>query len=349
MANTSASSTVGKQILAFAVIALLVAGFVWIIFPFIPTLVWSAIVVSTTWPIFWFLRQKCGGRDGLASAVMVILIALTFLLVVVPLFANISQEAAEAARRLSALDVSQSTIEPLLLNLPAFVAEPIRDLLNSSPAAVREQAHQFVLSYSGSAVQIVGALAKGVAQGLLQFLLVLLTAFFLYRSGASIGADVRRAAERLGGARFLELLRAVQGTVKGAVLGLIMTAIAQGLLAGISFAIAGAPVPVLLGFATAVFSFIPFGAPLVYLPTVGIVAATHGLTWALPLLAFCVVVISNADNVIRPLFISQATSLPILLVFFATIGGLLSFGLLGLFVGPALAAIAVTLWREFVR
>jgi len=338
----------GRGLLAILVITALLAGFVKILLPFIPAIIWSAIVVSTTWPIFSWIRYRVGERNTLAAAIMVGLLAITFILVVGPLFANISQEANDAARKISTISLRDEDLLPLIDRMPKFVADRLHGALtHSSP--IKDQAREFIVSYSGSALEIFGSLAKGVAQGALQFILVLLTSFFVYRSGSVLGRDLKRACERIGGERFLELLYAVQGTVKGAVLGLLMTALAQGLLAGLAFFVTGAPVPGLLGFATAVFSFIPFGAPLVYIPAILFVAVDHGIFWALVLAIWCVGVVSNADNVIRPFFISKATSLPIILVFFATIGGLLSFGLLGLFIGPALAAVSMTLWREFVR
>ncbi len=342
------NSKVGRSIIAVAVLGLLGYGFLQIITPFISTIVWSGIIVSTTWPIYSRLQNKMGGRESLSAAMMVVLLAFTFLVIVGPLFANISKEAGEAASKLSTVSFADQDLLPLIDKLPSFAAEKLRGALSTS-SSIKDQARDFFVQYSGSAVDIVGSLAKGVAQGAVQLILILLTSFFVYRSGAGLGADIKRACERIGGERFLNLLAAVQGTVKGAVLGLLMTALAQGLLAGLAFLVTGAPVPILLGFATAVFSFIPFGAPLIYIPAIAFVAATSGIGWAIGLAIWCVGVVSNADNIIRPLFISQATSLPILLVFFATFGGLLSYGMLGLFIGPALAAVAVTLWREFVR
>lgn len=339
---------IGRGFLAVAVIILLFAGFLRIIAPFIPTIIWSAIVVSTTWPIYCRVRRGFKGHESWSAATMVLLLAMTFLLVVGPLFANISKEANQAANRLSNVSIDDADLLPLIEKLPTFAADRIKGAL-SGPTSIKDQAREYFVSYSGSAIEIVGSLAKGVAQGAVQLFLVLLTSFFVYRSGSQLGADVKRACERIGGVRFLGLLDAVQSTVKGAVLGLLMTALAQGVLAGVAFVIVGAPVPVLLGFATAVFSFIPFGSPLIYVPAIVAVAVTSGIGWAIGLAVWCVGVVSNADNVIRPLFISKATSIPLLLVFFATFGGLLSFGMLGLFIGPALAAVAITLWREFVR
>ncbi len=347
MANTQVPP-IGRGLLATAFIILLFAGFLWIISPFISTIIWSAIVVSTTWPVYAWIRRRFNGRESWSAAMMVFLLAVTFILVVGPLFANISKEASVAAQKLSTISFDDEDLLPLIDKLPTFVATRIRGALTTS-TSIKDQMRDFFVSYSGSAVEIVSSLAKGVAQGALQLVLVLLTSFFIYRSGSQLGVDLQRACERVGGQRFLGLLDAVQGTVKGAVLGLLMTGLAQGILAGIAFVITGAPVPVMLGFATAVFSFIPFGAPLIYIPAIALVAATSGISWAIGLTVWCVAVVSNADNIIRPLFISKATSIPLLLVFFATFGGLLSFGMLGLFIGPALAAVAITLWREFVR
>ena len=122
------------------------------------------------------------------------------------------------------------------------------------------------------------------------------------------------------------------------------------MLAGIGYAVAGAPVPVLLGFFTMVMSLIPFGTPVVYLPVAVIVVANgapllHGILLA----AWGICVVSAMDNILRPLFISQSTNMPIVLSFFGVIGGIIAFGLLGIILGPVVLAIALMLWREWAQ
>jgi predicted PurR-regulated permease PerM len=130
----------------------------------------------------------------------------------------------------------------------------------------------------------------------------------------------------------------------------LLTALAQGALAGIGFFVAGTPVPLLLAFCTVVASLIPFAPPIIYLGAAGALLAQGAPWWHAALLAaWGVGVVSSADNVIRPLFISQATQTPLLLVFFGVIGGLVAFGLIGVVIGPVILTIAMVLWKEWAQ
>jgi predicted PurR-regulated permease PerM len=139
--------------------------------------------------------------------------------------------------------------------------------------------------------------------------------------------------------------------VRGAAYSVLATAIAQGVLAGVGYYVTGAPTPLLLGVLTLFISFVPFGPPFVYIPVTAYLLFGTDLPWyhGVGLAVWGTVVVSTVDNILRPLFISHTTKLSTILVFIGVLGGVASFGLLGVFIGPALIAIAQLFWLELAR
>jgi predicted PurR-regulated permease PerM len=200
-------------------------------------------------------------------------------------------------------------------------------------------------------LSIATAAARGVLSTITTAIASLVGCFFLYRYGELLLEQLRNILIRIGGPKVPELIDTVHVTVRGAAYSVLATAFAQGLFAGVGYALAGAPVPILLALLTTVASLIPFGPPLVYLPICAYLLFFGDVPWyhAAGLSVWAVFVVSTIDNVLRPLFISQKTKLSAILVFIGVLGGVLSFGLLGVFIGPVLMALAQWLWMEFSR
>ena len=178
----------------------------------------------------------------------------------------------------------------------------------------------------------------------MRFGVALLTAFFLFRDGDRLLDELRGMLHGMLGDRVQAHFAAVGDTTRAVVYGLLLAAIAQGLLAGLGYWAAGVSVPAFWGAATALVALIPFGAPLVW-GSIGVWLLLRGEVGAgIGLLSWGVLVISWIDNLVRPLVISGVAKIPFLLVLF---GGLAAFGLVGLFVGPVVLAILLALWREW--
>lgn len=194
-----------------------------------------------------------------------------------------------------------------------------------------------------------GLIAVGltVGQGVTQILISAFLAFFILRDSPELASRVNVIVERLAGDRGRRLIKVAGDTVSGVIYGILGTAIAQALVAGIGFTIAGIPGAVLLSVLTFFFAVIPFGPPLIWLPATFWLFAQekHGL--ALFMLIWGVFLISSVDNVLRPFLISQGTKLPFALIFCGVIGGALAFGLVGVFLGPTLLAVAFRLIEDW--
>ncbi len=186
-----------------------------------------------------------------------------------------------------------------------------------------------------------------VGQGIFQLSLSVFISFFFYRDGAVVVEKFHDVAKRIVGDRTHHLLGVVGGTVKGVVYGILGTAIAQGILAGIGLWIAGVPLPLLLGLLTFFLSLIPMGPPLVWAPaTVWLIY--HGrVGWGVFLGIWGLLVISGIDNLLKPYLISRGSKLPFALVFLGVLGGMIAFGFIGIFLGPTLLAVGYSLIQEW--
>ena len=190
-----------------------------------------------------------------------------------------------------------------------------------------------------------GGAALGV--GLFELGLSVFIAFFFYRHGRQMVVYVRESAESIAGPRARRLLEVVGATVKGVVYGLIGTALAQALLAGIGFWIAGVPQALVLGFVTFVLSFVPGGPPLVWGSVALWLFFRGDVWWGIFVAAWGLLLVSSIDNVLRPYLLSQSNSLPVVLGLFGFVGGLLAFGFIGVFLGPTLLAVGYSLFLEW--
>jgi len=337
-----------RWLLLVSALAILVLGLYITLEPFLVSLTWAAILVLATWPLHRRLLRIFPHRRVLVALSMTALLALILVAAVVPLVAALSREAQSFALELLRWAQSDQLVLPdSLRRIPGLGPQLEARLLTHE--SVRAQILNLVKEYQGSLIEIATVAAKGILGAFTKLLMCLFAAFFFYLHGTSLALQISSGMERLGGERFRRILDAVRATVKGAVYGVVATATAQGALAGLGYWVSGAPTPLLLGFATTVMSLVPFGTPLVYLPVAGYLIAEGNLLAGVLLLAWCVGVVSTVDNILRPFFISQATQMPILLVFMAVIGGVLSFGLLGIFLGPAIVAVAQVLWVEWVE
>jgi predicted PurR-regulated permease PerM len=187
-----------------------------------------------------------------------------------------------------------------------------------------------------------------VLEGIAQMCLSVLIAFFFYRDGEVVVQMLIAGVRKIAGDDTQHLLATVGGTVKGVVYGILCTAVAQGLAAGIGFRIAGMQSALVLGFLTFLLSFVPGGPPIVWIPvTVWLFFNGHpGLGVFMAVWGF--LVISGVDNLVRPYVISRDTKQSFALVLLGVLGGILAFGFIGLFIGPTLLAVGATLVRQFV-
>ncbi len=189
--------------------------------------------------------------------------------------------------------------------------------------------------------------AKAVGQGITQVLFSAFLAFFLLRDAPELSRRLNVAVERLAGERGQRLIKVAGDTVRGVIFGILGTALAQAMVAGLGFWIAGVPAVVLLSVLTFLFAVIPFGPPLIWGPAALWLFAQGHTGYGIFMLFWGVAVISSVDNFLRPYLISQGSKMPFALIFCGVIGGALAFGLVGVFLGPILLAVLFRLIAEW--
>ncbi len=189
--------------------------------------------------------------------------------------------------------------------------------------------------------------AKAVGQGVTQVLISAFLAFFLLRDAPELSVRLAVAVERLAGGRGRHLIKVAGDTVRGVIYGILGTAIVQALVAGVGFWIAGVPGVVLLSVLTFFFAVVPFGPPLIWLPASLWLFAQNQTGYGIFMLLWGLLGISSVDNILRPYLISQGSKMPFALIFCGVIGGALAFGLVGVFLGPTLLAVAFRLIDEW--
>jgi len=319
-------------------------GCVVVLYPFFSAILWAAILVFTTWPVYTRLRAHTG-RFSAAFLMMIV----TALLVVVPigLVASAGLEDApgvvRAAERLVAPGLPKPP--PWIGRIPLVGHQLDETLLRWS--ADLSQAGVAIRPYLGTIASKILALLVQIGSGLLQLVLALFIGFFFWVSGDALGATVTAIIRRIAGSYADRLLGVAGSTVRGTVYGILGTAIVQGILTGIGFALTGVPSPVLFGGIAAFVAVLPIGAPLVWIPAAIWLVAGHHLWRGIALGIYGVVAISGADHIIRPVFIARGAQLPYLLTVLGVLGGVLAFGGLGIFLGPVLLGVGYTLATEF--
>ena len=315
---------------------------------FIVPVVWATIIAYMTWPLYQSVQRMCGPRPTLSATIMMILVTLV---VGIPLTFAIFILQHEGRNLYYEL---QKQVFSGHLNVPDF----IRDLpfvgkeISRSLREINEDPNSIINSIS---VWIQGHLNYGrfllseISRNLIKLGFAMLSLFFFYRDGQTILNQVSKALEMVIGPRVHHYLDTISETTRAVVYGVGLTAIAQALLAGVSYFVAGVPNPMVLTIVTFLFALIPFGPPLAY-GSVALWLFSQGQTIeAIGVMAWGVCVVSTADNVIRPLVISGATQIPFLLIMFGVLGGIASFGLIGLFIGPVILAVLLAIWREWLH
>ncbi len=336
-----------ERVLMALLLGSIALGCAVILQPFVSAMLWAAILVYTTWPLAEWLRRRARlGRAGSALA----MVGLITLVIVLPLWFAAPGGASDIMRLRASAEAMFTDLPPAphwLYGLPV-VGGTLTDYWNAWAADLTGMV-AFFRPYLGMIAETGLQLLYGIASGVVQFVLALFIAYFFWYSGDTLGAYLRRILVRIAGPYAEPLMRVTGRTVRGTVIGILGTAILQGFLTAFGLSLAGVPRPVLLGATAAFLAVLPIGAPLVWIPA-GLWLLAVGRTAAgIFLLVYGTLVVSGADHVMRPYFISRGAKLPFLLTVLGVLGGVLAFGVLGIFLGPSLLGVGYSLVLEFAR
>lgn len=313
--------------------------------PFFAPLAWAGVLAYASWPLSEWIRARCGGRDTLAASLSTVLATLTLFAPLLWLAWVSQQEMAGFFAALRTFLNQPPEVPAFLHGLPwlgDWLSQQRAQLL-ADPQGVSATVKAWLASHAGQAAMLAG----DVGRNLIKLVLVLLILFFFYRDGGRMVRELRHVLARFLGPSSHGYLAAVGATTRAVVYGILLTAVVQGMFAGVGYWVAGLGSPVTLGVLTALLALIPFGTPLAW-GGAGAWLLLQGETGAaIGVWLWGGAVVSQIDNVLRPMFISSVGAIPFLLVLFGVLGGLLAFGLVGLFIGPIVLAVAWAVWREW--
>ncbi len=346
MANMKSDLT--RTTLAIICILLLIGGSLWVLRPFLAATVWATMIVVSTWPLLRSLEKRLGGRRNLAVICMTLGMVL---LLVVPLWMAIDTIAnhAEDITNLAKKFVKSGLPQPpdWVAGLP-FIGDKFSafwtQVADAGPQGLVTKAQPYAAQAGTWVLSQVGSLG-----GLLfQFFLIIGLSAILYTNGESAATSVRRFGRRLAGENGENSIILAGGAIRGVALGVGVTAIVQTVLGGIGLAIAGVPFASLLSALMLMLCIAQIGPSLVLFPAVAWMFWMGDTGWAIFLLVWSIIV-TTLDNFLRPMLIRKGADLPLLLIFSGVIGGMLAFGLVGIFIGPVVLAVTYTLFEAWTE
>lgn len=315
--------------------------------PFLHAWLWAIVIVVATWPTMTWLQARLGGRRW--AAVSLLTLALLVLLVL-PLSLAITAavvNAGEIAERVKNLDNFRLPALPSWVSeLPFFGAKALQLWDQVATAGVEGLLTQLA-PYAGALTKGIVARASGFGFIVIESILALAFVALLYLRGEAAARVVQRIAARLAGPRGALAVVLATRAIRGVALGVGGTAVVQSVLTGIGLSLAGVPFAALLSGLAFVLCLVQIGTVPVLLPAVVWVFWTGQTGWGIFLLIWAIIV-GTADNVLRPLLIQRGVDLPFWLVFIGVVGGLLAFGLVGLFIGPVVLAVASMLLSNWL-
>jgi predicted PurR-regulated permease PerM len=335
---------------AFAVlcIGVLIGLSFWILRPFLGAMVWATMIVVATWPVMLAVQARLWRKRGLAVTVMTIAL---LLVLIVPLSLAIGTIVSNAdaiagwAKSLTTLKVPPPP--EWVGKLPLIGSKTLQAWEQVAAAGIEEFAAK-AAPYAGRVTKWFVAEVGSFGLVFLQCLLTIVLAAVMYANGERAAAGVKRFGFRLAGARGESSILLAGQAIRGVALGVVVTALAQSVAGGIGLAIVGVPFAAILTAVMFMLAIAQLGPILVLAPAV-IWLYWHGSSgWGTFLLIWTVAV-GSMDNFLRPILIKRGANLPLLLIIAGVIGGLTAFGLVGIFVGPVVLAVAYTLLEAWVR
>jgi predicted PurR-regulated permease PerM len=341
------TSDITRVVFAVLFICALVLLCLRILLPFLPALLWATTIAIATWPLLLRVQKRVWNRRGLAVTVMTGTLLLVFVLPFSLAVGAIVSHAEAITDQLRSLLTLELPPLPAWVERLPFLGERIATAWNEL-AAAREGGLADELRPYISSVALWFAASVGNVGGLfLQFLMTVVITAILYASGESAAETVRRFAERLAGAQGDAAVRLAAQSIRAVALGVVVTAVVQAVMGGLGLLVAGVPFAALLTAVMFMLALAQLGPVLVLVPSVAWLFWSGHTGWGTFLLVWTVLV-TPLDNILRPMLIKRGANLSFLLVFAGVVGGLVAFGLVGIFIGPVVLAVSSTLITAWV-
>lgn len=333
------------RIILLALSVALGFGCLLILLPFLPAMIWGAILSYCLWPVY--VRFCRSVRPTVAAFVITLVVAGLVLVPLVHMALMAAREAKESRGWVNSVIQNGLPPAPVFLQKIPLVGGVMSDFWNNSADDLGGVANS-MQPVLGTVAQFGLRVLERVTHGLVDTVVALLFTFLFFLSGEVIVARARLVLARMiNQARLDDLFALVAGTVRGVVFGILGTAAFQGVLYALGFTLLGVPQPLLFAVLAGLVSIVPAGAVVIYVPLCLYMLAVGHPVFALLLVIYCFVVVGGADSILRPWLIARGAALPYAVTLIGVLGGAITFGALGVFLGPVLLALGLAMAEEF--
>jgi predicted PurR-regulated permease PerM len=346
--STAPTRDLARTTLVVLAIGSLMVASLWILRPFVPALIWATMIVVATWPLLLALQKRLWRQRWLAVTVLMITLVLVFVLPFWLAISAIVTNADEIAGWSKSLSTLQLPQPPDWIRSVPFAGEKIYLRWLELTAFGPEELASMATPYAQEAMHWFAAEVGSFGLMAVQLPLTLIIACVLYFWGEKSADGALRFGRRLAGERGERAISLAGRAIRAVALGVVLTALAQSLLGGIALWIAGVPFAGILTSVMFLLALAQIGAVPVLLCAAAWLYWKGSVGWMIGLIVWSVIV-GSLDNIMRPLLIKQGADLSLLLIFAGVIGGLIAFGLVGIFVGPVVLAVAYTLLEAWMR
>jgi predicted PurR-regulated permease PerM len=347
MTDMPSSRDLTRATLSVLVILTLIAVSFWILWPFLLAIIWATMIVVATWPLMLRMQKRLWGKRGLAvtaiTAVLLMVFFVPLLFAVGTIVGNADQIAGWGK---SIKDFGLPPPPGWVGGLPLVgpnLAAGWQELASAGPEGLTAK----VTPYAGKVVNWFMGQAGNFGLMIVQFLLTVIISAIMFLGGETAAEGVKRFAQWVGGQRGEEVIVLAAKAIRGIALGVGLTALVQSILGGIGLAVAGVPAVAVLTVIMFILTLAQLGVFLVLLPAVIWLYWTGQTVWGTVLLVWMLVV-GTLDNFMRPILIKKGVDIPLLLIFAGVIGGLIAFGIIGIFIGPVVLAVTHSILSTLV-
>ncbi|WP_312670790.1 AI-2E family transporter YdiK [Pseudescherichia sp.] len=346
MINRRQPGDVAQILLSVLFLAVMIVACLWIVQPFILSFAWAGTIVIATWPLFLRFQRVLAGRRSLAVLFMTLILILVFVIPIALLVNSLVDGSGPVIRAITSGDLTPPDLA-WLRSIP-LVGHNLylgwHNLLDMGGSAIMAK----VRPYLGATTTWFVGQAAHIGRFMMHCALMLLFSALLFWRGERVAQGVRHFATRLAGRRGDTAVLLAAQAIRAVALGVVVTALVQAVLGGIGLAITGVPYPTLFTVIMILSCLVQIGPLPVLIPAIIWLYWSGDTTWGTVLLVWSCVV-GTLDNVIRPVLIRMGADLPLILILSGVIGGLIAFGMIGLFIGPVLLAVSWRLFDAWVR
>lgn len=336
-----------KELISMGLTIAIIAMTLYIIHRFIPSLIWAAMIVVATYPLYCRWRRWFGSQDNLSALLFTSVLALLLIIPFSWLVTVLIKESQLLINYMQTINREGGQAPEFFKALPFLNAELVRywDENIGQPGSLKHVLSNLHVSLTPTSYYI-KQVGESLARRGFQVGFTLLCLFFFYRDGDRLFHQINYIGKYCLGLRWSRYADRLPAALRATVNGTIVVGIGVGILMGICYAMVGLPGPTLLGFITALAAMIPFVVPLVFSFAALILIMSGSMVSAIIIVVWGTFVMFVADHFIKPALIGGAIQLPFLAVLFGILGGVETLGLLGLFVGPVIMVLFITLWYE---